>query len=200
MNLLAETLREVESHAFAARVNVASDLRTFFEAARREPAVEALTRDLGTTAARAAVAARAVELARQKVDPRYENPWDVALAMYLWLMSMSDLQLAGLMAEAVAWAPQCWWARKVARAVSPERLTQSTSVTRQQEIAPLFQKSSDTEDVLLLANLLVETRGPEIRVRPTASINDAFRPERRQTWILGRAPYRVSLQNSEAAA
>jgi hypothetical protein len=112
---LNEAMKEIESHTFAARVNVASDLRTFLQAAQAEPSVKDLLEELDSPEKRPAVLSRIYELTQQQVDPRYENPWDTALAIYVWAMSLKDLDLAAIAAEVTARAPQCWWAAKLSR-------------------------------------------------------------------------------------
>ena len=112
-----EVLKEIEGHQFAARLNVASDIGTFCKAARREEVVRKLFRGLASSGVRWRVLLRTHELARQRIDLRYENPWDTAFAVYLWLMSVKDRQLAEMMAGAVSQAPQCWWAARMAREV-----------------------------------------------------------------------------------
>jgi hypothetical protein len=114
---LDEVMKEIESHAFAARVNVASDLRTFLRAAQAERSVNDLLEELDSPEKRPAVLSKIYELTQRQVDPRYENPWDTALAVYVWAMSVRDSDLATIAAEAAAQAPQCWWAAKLSRKI-----------------------------------------------------------------------------------
>jgi hypothetical protein len=59
---------------------------------------------------------------RQSRDPRFENPWDTALAAYLWLLQQSSQSLAKLVAGDVVLVSGFWWARKLAlRVVMGER-------------------------------------------------------------------------------
>jgi hypothetical protein len=110
---LDEVMNEIESHEFAGRVNVASDLRTFLRAARAEPSVNGLLQELDSPEKRPAVVNRVFELARRQIDPRYENPSDTPLAIYVWSMSLKDMGLATIAAERAAQAPQCWWAAQL---------------------------------------------------------------------------------------
>jgi hypothetical protein len=112
---LDEAMKEIESHEFAARVNVASDLTTFLQAAQAEPSVNCLLEELDSPEMRPAVLSKVYELTQRQVDPRYENPWDTALAVYVWAMSLRDLDLAKVAAKEVVQVPQCWWAAKLSR-------------------------------------------------------------------------------------
>ncbi len=106
-----EALREIESHKFAAHLNVASDFRTFLRAAEREESVRTLFRELTYSDRRERLFTRVLQLTNEQVDLRYQNPRDTALAVYVWLTSLQDWNLARVISQAVAQAPQCWWAR-----------------------------------------------------------------------------------------
>lgn len=108
-----DAMREIESHGFAARLNVASDLATFLRIAGEEDAVRALLRQLDSPDEQERLFMRALELSMSSTDLRYENQWDTALAVLLWLVSLKSLDLANLMAGVVSKAPQCWWATKM---------------------------------------------------------------------------------------
>jgi len=112
---LSEAMSVVESHEFAARVNLASDSRTFLCAAAEEDAVQVIYDEMHAGCARHAILKRVAELSRREVDPRYENPWDAALAVYLWLLRFRDRGLAESGAELASRARQCWWAAKIAQ-------------------------------------------------------------------------------------
>lgn len=106
-------LKEVESHDLAARLNVASDFGTFLRAAQQQQSVRALIQELGSRKRLQEVFYRILELSRQKVDLRYENQWDTAIALYVLLISLKDFDLAKIAAQVAAQMPQCWWAKKV---------------------------------------------------------------------------------------
>jgi hypothetical protein len=63
------------------------------------------------------VAVQAFTVAKWPVDGGYENPWDTALAAYLWALEEADHSLAVVVAEAVIACPCCWWSRKLAKNV-----------------------------------------------------------------------------------
>jgi hypothetical protein len=111
--IMDDTMREIESHEFAARLNVASDLSTFLRIAEKEDAVLTLFRELDSPAEQQRLFLRIIELSMSSTDIRYENQWDTALALYLWAMSLKNRALAILMAGVVSRAVQCWWAAKI---------------------------------------------------------------------------------------
>lgn len=122
-----EAQREIESSPMVIRLNVVSGLKTFLLAMQSENAVCDLRQMLGSKEKQELVLSRLVELSRQRIDRRYENPWDTALAIYLWLLSSAQKDLLALAAEIVAQAPQCWWAKKLSDQLLRERETQTKS-------------------------------------------------------------------------
>lgn len=119
--IVDDAMREIESHEFAARLNVASDLSTFLSIAEKEDAVLTLFEELDSPAEQERVFRRTMELSTSSTDVRYENQWDTALTLYLWVTSLKNHALAILMAGVVSRADQCWWAAKTSYAL----LTQS---------------------------------------------------------------------------
>lgn len=113
-------LKEITSHEFAARLNVVSGMRSFFTAAGHQPAVVTLyqkMRDSGE--ALEEVLGHIHDLSQLEVDRRYENPNDAALAILLWLTLFCSTNPGyyHTAAELVDRAPQCWYAKKLARRV-----------------------------------------------------------------------------------
>lgn len=106
---------EIESYGFAARLNAASGLKTFLRAASSEGSVDKLLYKMDDIENRSLVLLRMMDLVRLKPDPRYENPKDTALAVYLWVLKIKDMNLAEIGAEAILSVPQCWWAARISR-------------------------------------------------------------------------------------
>ena len=119
---LPEPILVIESHEFAARVNVASDFGTFAAAMEAHEAFA----DARQPAYAARIAQRALELIRRRVDIRYENPWDAALAAYILLLLHTSRGLARVVSAGVLQLPQLWWASKLARHVVHEGRTESS--------------------------------------------------------------------------
>jgi len=112
-----EALKEIESHAFAARLGVASDLKTFLRAAWNQVELIVLLNELRNEDIQRLLLLRAINLSQEKVDPRFENPSDTALALYVWAAYMKNNDLGKILAQAVTRAPQCWWAKLISRQI-----------------------------------------------------------------------------------
>jgi hypothetical protein len=131
-----EALSAIESHAFSARINIASDLSGMLVAARSEKAVSVVWSELNSKERGAELLRRVRDLSSQAVDFRYRNDWDDALAIYFWLLSLSNPEQTDIAAEQILRAPQCYWAAQMARrwAIEGRWRAQSGSVTT--EAAP----------------------------------------------------------------
>ena len=113
-----QALKEIESHEFDARLSVVSSMRIFFRAAANEQSVKVLYDSLlqsGET--REEVFGRIHELSHLEVDRRYENPRDTSLVILLWMISFAAPGMVELAADLVDRAPQCWYAKKLARRI-----------------------------------------------------------------------------------
>ncbi|MFI5455642.1 MAG: hypothetical protein ACHRXM_09340 [Isosphaerales bacterium] len=115
MNELSET---IESHRFSAFVNVASDFDHFLQSLASMPETRGLLIHLTAPSARRIVLERLRAVTVRDIDPEYENPWDVALATYLWVLWTTDASLAALGREHVLSSRNCWWSRKLAESLS----------------------------------------------------------------------------------
>jgi hypothetical protein len=112
---LKSVMKDIESHDFSSRVNVASDFRSYLLAIRQQKGTTALIKELESPENLMRVLLRVLELSRERVDLRYENPWDAALATYVWALSKKNSNYAILAAEAVSEVHQIWWAEKLSR-------------------------------------------------------------------------------------
>lgn len=155
-----EAIREIESHEFAVRVNLASSFRGFLRVIRAEKAVDVLLRGLEQPEKRTQLFFRAQELSRQTIDPRHENPWDIALAVYSWAIGQKDLDLAGAMARIVSEAPQCWWASNISLQLTRESLLRSEAgseewnFTRLESMLAVSSAASADGETILPATFL----------------------------------------------
>lgn len=118
----------VESPAFDAAVGVASDLRTMLKAS-----VGQVSRELARTARfpqnRLWLAKRSLTLCERDFDVRYQNPFDTAITVYLWILSMSDPLLAKAVATCVLGLRNGWWAPRFARELLFERAARDEAAT-----------------------------------------------------------------------
>ncbi len=107
--------RQIESMEFAIRANLASGATGFIDAISSGPAFNDLLEEAKLQSdIISAVLQRIRLLASSKVDHRYENPNDVALATYTWLLSECVPDVAKIAAAVVLDAHQIWWARHIA--------------------------------------------------------------------------------------
>lgn len=194
---LRDILPVIESHEFAARLNVASDFNTFSAAMAAEESFQAMRRELALADR---IAERVLELLRRRVDVRYENPWDAAIAAYLLALCTSKPELAELVAANVLQASQLWWATKIARHVVSEQRTDSSDAVS--GFAGLHATCSLRADESM--DLIVWLPVASITVLPGVihSKSGFASSSRAQNW-LGAAGYpgafRASAQNERAA-
>jgi len=112
-----EAVREIESMEFNVRVNVASDLRHLLTIASKEICVGIAFSGLEEENNKKYLINRLINLASRKTDMRYENPYDTALVIFLWLFSYKNEKLARISAQTIIEAPQLWWASSLARQI-----------------------------------------------------------------------------------
>lgn len=126
---LHEVFAAIESQDFASRVQVESGLnRILRRISRTQPAALLASASKGVPLAQG-VLRRAMQLADQAVDIRYENPYDVALTTYLWVLNSTHPRLACVAAEPIAPLLNCWWASKYARNLIQGRNPDATNRT-----------------------------------------------------------------------
>jgi hypothetical protein len=115
--ILKDLFTEIESNDFSAQLNVVSGLRSFLHATSKAGAVDRLLNAMQEREHCNLVLNRILELSKIQPDPRYENPRDVALAVYLWLLKIKNRDLAEIGAETISRVPQCWWARYISQGI-----------------------------------------------------------------------------------
>ncbi len=109
-----DALRTIESEDFIVRVNSASDYNIFMKAIRNEDATKELLRGMRSSESECQeVFSRLIELSKKQIDERYEHPWDTTLAVYLWLLSITNIELAKLAASIIKKIEQGWWSHKI---------------------------------------------------------------------------------------
>lgn len=142
-----EAMTEIESLDFAVRLNVASDFRTFIQAARQHRAVKSLYRELASAEVSKKIVSRVAELSRQAIDLRYENQWDTALAVYVWLISLRDTSFSRIAAEVAVQAPQCWWATRLARSILVGEQAYNTAGLELVDLTSITLTAASTGDI-----------------------------------------------------
>ena len=160
-----ESVTEIENDAYSARVNVASDFRTFLRAVIAEKATVELIRLIREQRTAFRLVGRTLQLARQRVDYRYEHPRDAAIATYVWLLAGRDPLLARIAAEAAEAVPKLWWASQVADVVlqGPHFGSDSQSRATQLPTGPatceLVASTLETGQSQFLTQCLVQVGG-----------------------------------------
>jgi hypothetical protein len=132
----AALFASVESPEFSARLNVVSGWRQFLRGLAEAPEVKALLATARSQEGALEVFYRLLEAVRVPYDPAYENPADVAIAAYLFVLSFADHELAALASELALDCGGCWWARKLAEAANSAKSKHSASVRLTREAAP----------------------------------------------------------------
>jgi hypothetical protein len=158
---LEQALHEIKSHEFAARLNVVSGMRSFFAAANREPAVMSLLNDMSESGeAREEVLGQIQDLSQLEIDRRYENPNDTPLAILLWLTGYAAHDFSRMAADLVDRAPQCWYAKKLARGIlMPPKAATGHFQIGEDAIGPRFE-SGGSGDSLIILNPAAGLRRP----------------------------------------
>jgi hypothetical protein len=110
-----EALREIEGDYFDTMANLASGFRLFFKIAREQEPLQVLWTELSSPENQTALQGRVKELAAKELDPQYANQHDIALMMYLWLLTLKAPELAQEAAELISKVPNCFWAEEGAR-------------------------------------------------------------------------------------
>ncbi len=136
---VSELFERIESAAFAIEANLASGASDFIEAVSSNPAFVALSEEAKQNPyVSGAVLQRIELLANLKVDYRYENPHDAALAAYAWLLFQNAPRLAPIAAAILIEARQVWWARHIAGYIlEAEASFKSASNTRTASTIPV---------------------------------------------------------------
>jgi hypothetical protein len=157
---LEQAVNMIESHEFAVRAGLASDLRTFFDAVRQEKSVQYLLSQ-GTQEQDVVrqLLDRINDLAHRSIDIRYSNPWDAALTAYLWIIHLLDDEWVSLAAKSILQSANTWWAARYAESIlsktasSPRGQSESTGQDQtdpsDQFMAFLAERSKEPGEISL---------------------------------------------------
>ena len=127
MSEIENVFEQIESDRFSALVNIASNYRTFCRALAAQPEIQKLATLMKSNETRQLVFQRVLELSARPSDQEFENPWDSALAAYIWLLASTDQALAKMAAAKIIESHGYWWAKKVADEVLKSSSISSTS-------------------------------------------------------------------------
>lgn len=120
--------RRIESYEFIAELSVASDFRTLLDGIKSKQEIRELF-DIIDAKDELSVElfVRAVGLAREQVDDRYLNRWDIPLTIYLWIVDLFDKTLSKLLANVIDNIKNCFWAKRLARYIKTSNEIQNES-------------------------------------------------------------------------
>lgn len=125
---LTRLVQEIESHSFAIDTNVVSGTRSFYRAVAQQRIVRQLWSDIQDVRLARELVFHVSKLSRQRIDIRYENPLDTALAVYLWTLWSTHPELARVAAEAVAQAPNCFWSARLSERILQQNFTVASGI------------------------------------------------------------------------
>ena len=124
----------IESDEFAVRLNIAGTSNIFLELLSGDVYYEHFLDWLNQKASQEkrveAVLNRILDLVRLQVNLRYENPYDVALAAYVWALSTVSPGHGRIAAELAVGAPQTWWAEQIAASL----LEKDSAITNREQV------------------------------------------------------------------
>ena len=110
-----KALDTIESQDLDIRLNVVSDFGAFFKAVSREPAARLLVSAmLASGDVREEVLGHLNDLAHLDVDPRYQHPYDTAMAILVWATYYTAPHQAYRAASAIERTARTWYSRKLA--------------------------------------------------------------------------------------
>ncbi|MFQ5778170.1 MAG: hypothetical protein ACE5IP_09195 [Terriglobia bacterium] len=149
----------IESHEFAARVNLASGFRHFLQILLSQKSFQQLADLARDKQATIEILRRIVAVSNVRVDLRYENPFDAGLAAYLWVLYLTNPPIAYIGAEVISPPVNCWWTSQITERILREVDT-DTEPEPLNDIAPVEMGSlattlvsSDAGTPLILAAL-----------------------------------------------
>lgn len=113
MNPIEQAFTEIESEALSLQLNLASSVPALIRALQGTRPVTFVLNQMRNDEVRRAVLVRFLDRIREPFDQQYEHPHDIAVAIYVWLLSVMDWQNSRSAALLGSHIPQSWWARKL---------------------------------------------------------------------------------------
>ena len=125
-----ELFDRIEQPEFAAEANLASGWRAFERFLSSAPDVKMLARIEEPLVSLQSIVERFLWTVRLAPDPRYENPYDAALAAYFLVIHQRDPKIASALRSTLREARNTFWARRMADALpDPQSKAQNTYST-----------------------------------------------------------------------
>jgi len=140
---ITSLLEAIESYDLAARINIASSLRSAVEILLGNLTVLELRKAVKAPEAAYSVLTRVFELTKRATDLRYENPNDTALFIYEFALNEHHPPLAVIAAGAICQVPNLWWASEFSTEIIDNR-TARNSISGETAIeAPFISDAID---------------------------------------------------------
>lgn len=113
-----DIFERIEQPNYSAMVNLASGYKQFVKAIQKMDDCELLLKlaSISPDTCRA-ISTRLDQVCARPIDEEHENPWDAALATYLWVLSKTDAPLATTGAERLRSCRNCWWSQRLAEEI-----------------------------------------------------------------------------------
>lgn len=147
---IREIFRNIESHDLSAELNMALNLSNFFRIADEQESIQNLKLLINDLENINIILLRIKDLIEEKVDLRYENPYDTAVTVYTWALFSGHTQAGKIAAEYATSLRQGWWAIKYARDILNEaRHSISTGQVDVIPDAPATIKVDEAGEVLI---------------------------------------------------
>ncbi|MDZ7957062.1 MAG: hypothetical protein RMY34_04000 [Aulosira sp. DedQUE10] len=110
-----DLLEKIESIQFSTLLGLASSFDVFCNILHEQSEFQNLIRELLDSPQNCwDLLKRVANLSQEKIDETYDNPWDTAIAVYLYVLSLINLELAQTAASFALGARNSWWTRKLA--------------------------------------------------------------------------------------
>ncbi len=152
---LHEEMKAIESHEMAVRLNLALSLHQLFKIAQGEEAINSLRNKLNDEETIKSILLRIHELVELSPDPRYENPYDTAVAVYTWVLYTNNLSIGRLAAEYASRLRQGFWAPEYARQILVGNLLwNGASISKQIIQEPLASTKTEASGCLTMTDMI----------------------------------------------
>lgn len=115
--MISDQCHLVESPTTSAELNVVSGFRHFLQVLDDVPTSRDLRDSVESAADEVLILERLIALLKQPHDGGLEHPHDVAMAIYLWVLSQKGCKSLEPIIEALTNRTDCWWSRKLAQSL-----------------------------------------------------------------------------------
>jgi hypothetical protein len=160
MSDIKTIIRKIESLELAIFLNATSNLDMFLQAVQENDLITELLEGMKSADNCSLIFRRVISLSKQLVDVKYENRWDVPLAVYVWALSVRTFQLSTIAASAIANTPRCWWALKVSiNILNGSRIYNEAGlieISLPMKMGSVESHSENTDQLIVFPNVLPE--------------------------------------------